>query len=467
MRTFVIVLLMLVSAVHSHAATYYVRTDGNNSNTGLTDSAGGAWLTIGKCASDMVAGDTCIVGNGTYVSGAINFAISGTEANPITLRAQNKHQAILSSTSGCSANIATNASYIVIDGIRTQINAGNTPCAGGHNSTDGDGIRCFAGNVPHLGGTETTTYHHITIKNTYHDASSARSHGIKCEGDSTVVESNYSANGMESGFGEGIIFRYNDIEGPDGFDNVFGCTKFGSRNAQCYGNRIKCATNWAACIFLGGTAAEGFHWDTSNRYEGYNAVAYGNLFIQTGSPVNPMEIAQFGCKDCLITYNTIVGDRLRFRFMQGGGSTGRKYPENPTIKNNILISTGDCFADIGNYTGTRTIDRNNFRNCTSPPSQTNNPSGDPNLDANYVPQAGSPVIDAADWISSWPAYGGGSINLNLETMPAWFAGTWAPRAFGITPDVGAFEYFPPGTGESGQSQSPPANSYRRHPLFWR
>lgn len=106
--TWLVIFLWIVPA---SAATYYVRTDGNNSNAGTTDSAWGAWLTIGKCVTDMVAGDTCIVGNGTYVSGSINFATSGSEGNPITLRAQNKHQAIISSTSGCQANISTNASY--------------------------------------------------------------------------------------------------------------------------------------------------------------------------------------------------------------------------------------------------------------------------------------------------------------------------------------------------------------------
>ncbi len=115
------------------AATYYVGTNGSDSNPG-TQSA--PFRHLSKGAAVARAGDTVMVLDGTYDNeGQVspNYVVtlyySGTPGNPITFKAQNRGQAILdamNTTTDTSCNGAYsyfnlyNASYIVIDGFVIQ-----------------------------------------------------------------------------------------------------------------------------------------------------------------------------------------------------------------------------------------------------------------------------------------------------------------------------------------------------------
>ena len=98
----VIVTGLLISASPAVAGTFYVSPGGNDANPG---TVGAPWRTIRKAAGTLVAGDTAILMDGTYTEPEITFNNSGTAALRITLQAQNKHRAILSSTSSCNPNI--------------------------------------------------------------------------------------------------------------------------------------------------------------------------------------------------------------------------------------------------------------------------------------------------------------------------------------------------------------------------
>lgn len=103
---------------------YYVRSDGSDSNNGLLNTPGGAWLTLQKAANTMVAGDTVLVQPGTYQE-LVTPANSGTASEPITYRAEGS---VVLDGGGtlCSAFHLVDNSYTVIESfeVTDQIDCG-------------------------------------------------------------------------------------------------------------------------------------------------------------------------------------------------------------------------------------------------------------------------------------------------------------------------------------------------------
>ena len=76
----VYVALICLIASEARAATYYVRKTGNDNNSGTSPAA--AWLTLGKAAQTLVAGDTVYVGAGVYTQSFVPLN-DGTASTPI------------------------------------------------------------------------------------------------------------------------------------------------------------------------------------------------------------------------------------------------------------------------------------------------------------------------------------------------------------------------------------------------
>jgi len=130
LATFASALIFLSSA---SGATYYVGTNGSDSNPGTSSAP---FRHLSKGASVARAGDTVIVMDGTYDNEGVvspgyvvTLYYSGTPGNPITFRAQNRGKAILdamntSTTASCNGAYSYfnlyNASYIVIQGFVIQ-----------------------------------------------------------------------------------------------------------------------------------------------------------------------------------------------------------------------------------------------------------------------------------------------------------------------------------------------------------
>lgn len=107
-----------VVASSTAGTTYYVRKTGSNSNPG-TDAS--PKLTIAAGLALLQPGDSLIVGDGVYNESGLNA--SGTAAGWKTVRAENRGQAIISTTGNCFGGVAV--SYFVIDGFRLLSSQGH------------------------------------------------------------------------------------------------------------------------------------------------------------------------------------------------------------------------------------------------------------------------------------------------------------------------------------------------------
>ncbi|MEO0734863.1 MAG: DUF1565 domain-containing protein, partial [Bacteroidota bacterium] len=94
MRTYLPLLLLLYLSVQASATDYYVAKTGDDNNPGTEEAP---FLTIGKAASVLVAGDVCYVRAGVYRE-MLQTANAGTANAPIIFRAYDGEAVTISAT---------------------------------------------------------------------------------------------------------------------------------------------------------------------------------------------------------------------------------------------------------------------------------------------------------------------------------------------------------------------------------
>jgi len=109
--------------------TYYVRTDGSDSNNGLSNTSGGAFLTIQKAVDTVAALDLSIydvtiqVGNGTY-SGSVAIATPFLGGN-VTLKGDTTTPSnVVIATTNVNAITVGNKAAVCVQGFKLQTTTG-------------------------------------------------------------------------------------------------------------------------------------------------------------------------------------------------------------------------------------------------------------------------------------------------------------------------------------------------------
>ena len=345
------------------AATYYVATNGSNSNPG-TQSA--PFQTIAKGVSVLTAGDTLYIRQGTYVesiSANTQKLPSGTSwANAITIAGYPRETVTLRPTEGVvlilnaynNPHYTPSLRYLIFDNLVLDA-AGN----GGGVSIYGDAayIRIQNSEIKNAtqqgihGGTGANNIEFINLK-VHHNGSNTGDHGFYICMPNTLID----GGEMYSNAGAGIQI-------------------YDKGNAGCANNNVVRNTRIYNNVTSGATLNYG------DNIQFYNNISYNNggggVDVAYGNPTNTK-----------IYNNTLYNNPSGGVQLIGPGVTGT------VIKNNILYGNP---APISDWGATGTIQSHNF---TSDPQFVNASGGDFHL------QPSSPALHASDTGGEVGAYAG-------------------------------------------------------------
>ena len=214
LRTLCLCAVVALMAAGARGATYYVATDGSDSNAGTSEKP---WLTLDKAVNSIEPGDTILVKPGAYAGCTI--ANSGAEGRPKTLKAENP--APCSSTPwapGTGRALSSRYTrawrrpmgYWVLDGLNVD---------GGGKSTSGIDLRrtthCSVLNCDSTGGRVWGIYasHAESIlieNNSAHDTGKEHGYYVANGSKNGIIRGNKAYNAASNGIQINADMRYAD-----------------------------------------------------------------------------------------------------------------------------------------------------------------------------------------------------------------------------------------------------------------
>ncbi|MGZ5075404.1 MAG: DUF7402 domain-containing protein [Methylobacter sp.] len=428
----------------AHAATYYVATNGSDSNPGTLSSP---WRTISKAANTLVAGDTVNIRAGTYKE-QVSPKNSGYSGAYITYSAY-PGETVTLDASGLNFSWSgifnlDSRSYIEVSGMRLI----NSPGFGVYmmNSSNMRILKNYTNNTIYSGilAQDSDT---VTIDG--NEVSQANNGGGSQESISIAGTQNYivSNNRVHGGGKEGIDAKGNASNGKIFGNTVYDMARVGiyvdgwdsnTTNIEIYNNTVsnsKAADSGASEDGIRIGAEEG---GTASNIKVYNNILYN--IAQSGIIVSNWTDGIGGepkFNTVSIYNNTIYNPGVK----TGGGINVQGSQNSGIVIRNNIISQARSF-NIQASSGT-TISNNQFDGGSTAGSSaiTGNPLFVAVANNDFHLQSGSPAINTGT------TSGAPTIDFDLKARPQ-----------GGQVDIGAFEYgsATPSTADT-TAPSAPAN----------
>ena len=269
-------LALLVTSSVAQATTYYVRTDGNDSNAGTVNTADGAWRTISYAARYASAGDVVRVQAGTY-SERVAPRASGAANSPISFVADG-------SVTFCGMDISSR-SYLRVIGFIIDTDAGT--CVRSTRAIDVSGTNTGLefwnntirdANYTGLGGGSYADRHHnfIVIGNTFTAIG-----GRGFNGSAVALRGNDS------------VFAYNEVAGVD--PDAFLVDGTNNRWLNNYIHNVLDTGDNHSDVFQSNSSSLGL---SNNLFEGNVAIGAGNLANEHGVLLQNQSVASCSSGAC-------------------------------------------------------------------------------------------------------------------------------------------------------------------------